>query len=240
MCGVCGELRFDGATPDIGVIEKMLKPLQPRGPDGWGVVTHGSVAFGHRRLKVIDLTENSRQPMGDQELGLSIVYNGAIYNYRELRRELETKGYRFFSTGDTEVLLKAFHAWGAECVERLNGMFAFAIVDHASKSVTLGRDRLGIKPLYYCRAGGHFRFASTLPALLAAGGVSHRINPVALHHYMTFHGVVPPPHTLLADIQKLPPGHLMLVDSAGQAKLTRYWQPAYGSESAPERGFDER
>ncbi|HEY6727714.1 MAG TPA: N-acetylglutaminylglutamine amidotransferase [Polyangiaceae bacterium] len=240
MCGICGELRFDGATPDLGSIEKMLKPLQPRGPDGWGVVAHGGAALGHRRLKVIDLTENAHQPMVDPELGLSVVYNGAIYNYRELRKELEREGYRFVSTGDTEVLLKAFHAWGERCVERLNGMFAFAIIEHASGNVILGRDRLGIKPLYYCRVERRLRFASSLPALLAAGGVSHSINPVALHHYMTFHGVVPPPHTLLEDVQKLPPGTLMVIDQTGQTKATRYWQPVYGPAPGDAgRGLDD-
>lgn len=240
MCGICGELRFDGAKPDLGSVEKMLAPLEPRGPDGWGVVAHGGAALGHRRLKVIDLTENARQPMVDPELGLSIVYNGAIYNYRELRKQLEGKGYRFFSTGDTEVLLKAFHAWGERFVERLNGMFAFAIADQRSQSVILGRDRLGIKPLYYSRVEGRFRFASTLPALLAAGGLSHRINAVALHHYMTFHGVVPPPHTLLQDVQKLPPAHLMVIDAAGVPTITCYWQPTYGPSPEDDgRQFDD-
>ncbi len=109
----------------------------------------GNVAFGHRRLSIIDLSERAQQPMIDPELGLAIVFNGCIYNYRELRRELDGRGYRFFSSGDTEAILKAYHAWGPHCVERLNGMFAFAIWERDTHAVTLARDRLGIKPLYY-------------------------------------------------------------------------------------------
>src|SRR5690606_34380465 len=128
-------------------------------------------AWGHRRLKIMDLSESAQQPMIDPALGLGIVFNGAVYNHRELRRELEGRGYAFFSSGDTEVLLKAYHAWGEDFVHRLNGMFAFAIWERDSGRVLLGRDRLGIKPLYYAEIPGGLRFASSLPALVEAGGV---------------------------------------------------------------------
>jgi len=141
--------------------------------------------------------------MVDPQLGLGIVYNGAIYNYPELRAELQAAGYRFFSTGDTEVVLKAFHAWGRDCVKRFNGMFAFAIVDRDSGVTTLARDRLGIKPLYYVDRPDSFRFASSLPALVAGGDISLDLDPVALHHYLTFHAVVPPPRTMLREVAKL-------------------------------------
>ena len=126
----------------------MTAAMAPRGPDGAGVVARERVALGHRRLRIIDLSEHAQQPMVDAELGLSIVFNGAIYNYRELRDELESKGHRFFSHGDTEVILKAYAEWGERCVERLSGMFAFAIWERDSGRVFLARDRLGIKPLY--------------------------------------------------------------------------------------------
>src|SRR5690606_397220 len=145
---------------------------------------HRRCALAHRRLKIIDLSERAHQPMVDAELGLTIVYNGAVYNHRELRRELEDLGYRFFSTGDTEVVLKAYHAWGRDCVRRLFGMFAFVGVERDSQRVFLARDRLGIKPLYYAETEGAFRFASTLPALVAGGGVDTSIDPVALWQYM--------------------------------------------------------
>ena len=210
----------------------MGERLAARGPDGSGVVAYGSHALGHRRLKIIDLSERARQPMVDAELGLSIVYNGAIYNYPELRSELEGKGYRFYSSGDTEVLLKAFHAWGDRFVERLNGMFAFVIVERDTGRAHLGRDRLGIKPLYYSLNSQRLNFASTLPALLAAGDVDTNIDPAALHYYMSFHSVVPPPHTILLGARKLPPATLMSVEPDGRTRERNYWRTTYGLRDA--------
>ena len=154
MCGIAGEVRFDGSLADIAAVSRMTDAMAPRGPDDRGVVAHGSVAFGHRRLQIIDLSERGGQPMTDSDLGLTLVFNGCIYNYPELRAELEAKGYSFFSHSDTEVLLKAYHAWGEECVERLYGMFAFAIVERDSGEVIIARDRFGIKPLYIAENGG--------------------------------------------------------------------------------------
>jgi asparagine synthase (glutamine-hydrolysing) len=205
----------------------MTDAMTPRGPDSGGLVARDHWALGHRRVAIIDLSRHAEQPMVDAELGLSIVYNGAIYNYPELRAELESKGYRFFSTGDTEVLLKAYHAWGPEMVERLNGMFAFAIVERDTGKAFLARDRLGIKPLYLAEVDGALRFASSLPALLAAGGVDTSIDRVALHHYMTFHAVVPPPRTILAGVRKLPPASVLEVAADGSRKERRYWEPVF-------------
>ncbi len=154
----------------------MTAVMTPRGPDGAGVWSQGRVALGHRRLKIIDLTEHGAQPMVDSDLGLTIVWNGCIYNYKELRTELQGYGYRFFSTSDTEVLLKAYHRWGDDFVSHFMGMFAFAIVERDSGRVLLGRDRLGIKPLYVTEDSHRIRFASSLPALLAGGGVDTRID----------------------------------------------------------------
>jgi len=201
----------------------MSERLQPRGPDARGQWADDGAAFGHRRLSIIDLSDRSAQPMTDDDLGLSIVYNGEVYNYREVRARLEARGYPFFSEGDTEVLLKAYHAWGERFVEKLNGMFAFAIRESATGRVLLGRDRLGIKPLYYELTDKRLRFASSLPAVVAAGGVDTAVDPVALHHYMTFHAVVPAPHTILRGVRKLPPATLMTVEPDGSTRLNKYW-----------------
>ena len=230
MCGICGEIRSDGSAASIDAVERMTAAMEPRGPDASGLLARGRVALGHRRLEIIDLTESAQQPMVDSALGLNIVYNGAIYNYPELKKELEAKGYRFFSTGDTEVLLKAYHAWGEGFVERLYGMFAFAILERDSGRVVMARDRLGIKPLYYAEVDGALRFSSSLPAIVKAGGVDTNIDPVALHHYMSFHAVVPAPHTILQGVRKLPPATLMVVEPDGSRRERIYWRPVFEPE----------
>ncbi len=227
MCAICGEIRKKGERASAATVDRMADRMAQRGPDGSGTVAQGSCSFAHRRLKIIDLTEHSQQPMIDSQLGLSLVYNGAIYNYPQLRKELEGKGYQFFSTGDTEVILKAYHAWGEACVERFNGMFAFAIRERDSGRVVLGRDRLGIKPLYYSESAGVFRFASTLPALLAVGEVDTSIDPVALNYYMSFHAVVPAPLTIIKGVRKLPPATMMFIEPDGSTRQKRYWQAGY-------------
>lgn len=223
MCGICGEIRFDGIAVNVSAVRRMMQRMVPRGPDAEGLYLQGAVSFGHRRLRIIDLSDKARQPMEDPELGLTIVFNGCIYNYRALRAELEQKGYRFFAHSDTEVILKAYHAWGSACVERFHGMFAFAIAERDSGRVIWARDRLGIKPLYYAEFHGGVRFASTLPALLAAGGVDRTLDPVALHHYLTFHSIVPPPHTILKGVRKLPPATVRTIEPDGRHTDHTYW-----------------
>ncbi len=161
--------------------------------------------------------------MSDPELGLTLVFNGCIYNHKDLRAELETLGYRFFSHSDTEVILKAWHAWGLEAPKRFHGMFAFVIHERESDRVVMCRDRLGIKPLYYAADGARLRFASTLPALLAAGGIDTSIDPVGLAFYMTFHAVVPPPHTIVKGVRKLPPATIRVIEPDGSTKDSIYW-----------------
>ncbi len=224
MCGICGEFRFDRTEASLSAVAAMMNTMVPRGPDSCGSLQQGSIAFGHRRLKIIDLSEQARQPMIDSALGLDIVFNGCIYNYRELRKELQDIGYSFFSNGDTEVILKAYHAWGPDCVDRFNGMFAFALHERDSGRVVLARDRLGIKPLYLAEQRSRLRFASSLPALLAAGGVDTEINPAALHHYLHWHAVVPPPHTILKGIKKLPPATVRIYEADGRFTDRVYWQ----------------
>jgi len=207
----------------------MAACMAPRGPDSSGAVVYESAGLAHRRLKIIDLSEHARQPMVDPTLGLTIAFNGCIYNYKELRSELVTLGYSFFSHSDTEVILKAFAAWGPNCVKRFNGMFAFAIHERDSGRLFLGRDRLGIKPLYFAevRSGRALRFASTLPALLAAGDVDTSIDPIALHHYMTFHAVVPPPFTMVRGIRKLPPATIAIIEPDGTRNDHVYWAATF-------------
>lgn len=223
MCGICGELRFDATAPDLAVIDRMSRTLARRGPDHTGTYVDGPVAFGHRRLAIIDLSPSADQPMVDSALHLALVFNGTIYNYRELRAELISMGHIFVSEGDSEVILKAYAAWGEQCVQRFHGMFAFAIWDSQRKSLFLARDRFGIKPLYFSQDGSRIRFASSLPALLAGGGVDTRLDPVALHHHFMLHTVVPAPRTILAGVRKLPPASTSTVGVDGLVKHKVYW-----------------
>jgi asparagine synthase (glutamine-hydrolysing) len=237
MCGIAGELGYDGRAADASAVRRMLPCLESRGPDGEGLWERGPVAFGHRRLKIIDLSETGSQPMTDDELGLTLVFNGCVYNYRQLREELRSYGYRFFSTSDTEVIIKAYHRWGADCVSHFLGMFAFAIVEHGSGTVMLARDRLGIKPLYLAETPGRLRFASTLPALLAAGEVDTSIDKVALQHYMTFHSVVPAPRTIVTGVRKLPPATVRIIQPDGRSEEHVYWEASFARR--PEIADDE-
>jgi len=224
VCGFSGEISLTGGAADPVAVAAMADTMQRRGPDSSGLFAQGGVALGHRRLKIIDLSERGAQPMVDAELGLAVAFNGCIYNHHELRRELEGHGYRFFSTSDTEVLLKAYHHWGDRFVDHLVGMFALAITERDTGRVVLVRDRLGIKPLYLAESGGTLRFASTLPALVAAGGVDTSIDPVALHHYLTFHSVVPAPRTILRGVRKMPPATLLAIEPDGRRHETTYWR----------------
>ncbi len=227
MCGLSGEIRFDGSAADVDAVSRMSCTMACRGPNGQGVWQYGRVALAHRRLSIIDLSDAGGQPLVDSELGLTIVFNGCVYNYQQLRDELVGHGYRFFSTSDTEVVLKAYHRWGTACVDHFLGMFAFVIVERDSGRTILGRDRLGIKPLYLSQVGARLRFASTLPALLAGGDVDTTIDTVALHHYMTFHAVVPPPLTILRGVRKLPPATVRVIESDGRSRDITYWNPLH-------------
>src|SRR4051812_48285164 len=169
----------------------MTDALSRRGPDAAGVWACGPAALGHRRLSIIDRSPQGSQPMVDPVLGLTLVFNGCIYNYRELRDELRRAGHRFFSDSDTEVVLRGYAEWGTDVVHRLVGMFAFCFHERVPGRPVLVGDRLGIKPLSLAEGDHRLRFASSLPALLAGGGISMDLDPVALHHYLTLHGIVP-------------------------------------------------
>ncbi len=223
MCGICGELRFDGAAPDLAAIGRMSEQLARRGPDDAGTYQDGPLALGHRRLSIIDLSAAAHQPMVDTALQLALVFNGTIYNYRALQGELRALGYTFFSDGDSEVILKAYHAWGEQCIQRFIGMFAFAIWDQRKSQLFLARDRFGVKPLYLNQTDKRLRFASSLPALLAGGGVDTTLDPVALHHHFTLHTVVPAPRTVLKGVRKLPPASTLRLGLDGTRTEQVYW-----------------
>ncbi|MEW5423841.1 N-acetylglutaminylglutamine amidotransferase [Amorphus sp. 3PC139-8] len=233
MCGICGEVTFDGSIASAAALGRITEAMAPRGPDAEGIVGRGRVMFGHRRLSIIDLSARAEQPMVDTQLGLTIVFNGCIYNYPDLKQTLEAEGYTFFAHSDTEVILKAYHAWGPSCVERFHGMFAFAILERDSGRVVLARDRFGIKPLYLAEAPGRLRFASSLPALIAGGDIDTDIDRVALHHYMSFHAVVPAPRTILTGVRKLPPATIRTIEPDGTSRDHVYWRVSY------ERSDDE-
>ncbi|MEU8375364.1 N-acetylglutaminylglutamine amidotransferase [Micromonospora sp. NPDC048894] len=232
MCGLAGEFRRDGSRADVSAVERMAATMSDRGPDDSGVWSQGATALGHRRLKIIDLSAASGQPIVDPAAGLTGVFNGCIYNYRELRQELQAKGHRFFSSGDSEVVVKAYAEWGLDFVDHLIGMFAVAITERDTGRLVLARDRLGIKPLYLAETPGVVRFASTLPALLAGGGIDTTIDPVALSHYLSFHSIVPPPRTILRGVAKLPPATVRVYEPDGRTHERVYWDPSFTRDAS--------
>jgi asparagine synthase (glutamine-hydrolysing) len=232
MCGISGEVRYDGAPADIRAVGRMTAALRTRGPDGAGEWNDGWIALGHRRLSIIDLSDQGAQPMTDESGRYAVVFNGCIYNYRELREELQGTGYRFRTDSDTEVILAGYAHWGEDFVDHLVGMFAIALADRRRRRVVLARDRLGIKPMYLAETPGRLRFASTLPALLTAGGVDTSIDPVGLHHYLTWHSIVPAPHTILRGVRKLPPATVRVIEADGRSRERVYWRPPYLRDQA--------
>ena len=222
MCGICGEIRFRASVDPKLAVDMMLPLLERRGPDAGGVWANTGVALGHRRLSIIDLSTASAQPMLEAEL--SLVFNGAIYNYRELRAQLIELGHQFSSDGDTEVILKAYRQWGEDCPRFLHGMFAFAIWDANNQQLFAARDRFGIKPFYFSMLSDGFRFASNTQALLAAGDIDKSLDAEALHFQYTLHAVIPAPRTVLKGIRKLDPAHSMVVTADGKVRQQRYWE----------------
>jgi asparagine synthase (glutamine-hydrolysing) len=231
MCGIAGEITTDGSSADVRAVAAMSTRLAERGPDGAGEWSDGRVALAHRRLSIIDLSEGGAQPMVDPRHDLVVVFNGCIYNHAALRDELRSD-YGFTSASDTEVILAAYVRWGQDLVDHLVGMFAFVLVDRARDRVVIARDRLGIKPLYLSRLPGRIRFASTLPALVAGGGVDTALDPVALHHYLSWHSIVPAPRSILRGVEKLPAATVRVIDASGREHDRVYWQPEYVRDPA--------
>jgi asparagine synthase (glutamine-hydrolysing) len=226
MCGIVGVFGRDGATVDSDQVVASRDAMTHRGPDDaglWRREPAGDLVFGHRRLTIVDLSEAGRQPMANEDGSVQVNFNGEIYNHEALRTDLECRGHRFRSRCDTEVLVHLYEEYGAEMVDRLVGMFTFAIWDEGRERLLLARDRLGIKPLYWIDDGHRFAFASEIKALLPL--LERReIDPTALTHYLTF-VTVPPPRTLFAGVRKLPPASTMIVDRQGPREPARYWDP---------------
>jgi len=223
MCGICGEFRFDKNPVDVSLITSMMQRLEKRGPDSAGEFCEDNIGLGHRRLAIIDLSDKSAQPMFDSTLNLHLVFNGTIYNYKILREQLSQEGYSFFSNGDSEVIIKAYHKWGEDCVKYLQGMFAFAIWDNEKRELFVARDRIGIKPFYFSQTETAFRFASNIQALLAAKDIDTSIDAVALHNLFSLHAVIPAPRTIFNGVKKLRPAHYMVISEDGSVREQRYW-----------------
>lgn len=230
MCGIAGKLYFD---PDRQVerdlILNMTKTLKHRGPDDEGIWIGGNIGLGHRRLSIIDLSSAGHQPMSDSEKKIWITYNGEIYNFLELRRELEKDGVRFRSRTDTETIIYLYKKYGVDCLKYLRGMFAFAIWDDEKKQLFLARDRVGKKPLKFFHGPDFFVFASELKAILKDPKVPKEPDFEAVHHYLTFQ-YAPTPLTGFRGIQKLPPGHLAIIGQDGSCFIKRYWRLDYSEK----------
>ncbi len=233
MCGIAGALGLD---PDAAraAVDAMCAQMRPRGPDDWGIESFGRdgcpVVLGSRRLAIIDPSPAGHQPMTDSDRGTTIVFNGMIYNFRELRDRLASEGERFVSRCDTEVVLRAYGRFGPDCVRHLRGMFAFAVWDAPRRQLFLARDRLGIKPLYYWRHGCGFLFASQVKALLATGVVPPRLSPAGLQTYLAY-GAVSEPLTAIEDVLALPAAHTATL-ADGRLELSRYWELPEAVEAA--------
>lgn len=251
MCGICGVFSPDGHGIDCEIIKRMTTALRHRGPDDDGIVfghatgshVHAiearvltcsnrnvggdlAIAMGHQRLSIIDLSDTAHQPMCNEDRSIWIVYNGEIYNFRELREELEARGHAFNSQSDTEVVIHAYEEWGTDALRRFRGMFAFAIWDHPRGRLFLARDRLGQKPICYYHKGGRLLFASEIKSILEDPSVDRRICYTALHEYLAYQ-YIPSPRTIFEGIEKLPPGHYLLCDRRGNVSVHRYWELSY-------------
>lgn len=225
MCGIFGQVRNDGVAKEA--LERMSRVLVHRGPDDVGFYTAGPVGIGNRRLSIIDL-EGGHQPISNEDGTVWTVFNGEIYNYRSLRQSLESAGHRFRTSTDTEVIAHLYEEEGSECVQRLEGMFGFAVWDARRKRLLLARDRLGQKPLYYHYRPGVFLFASEIKAILEAEDFDPAVNPFAMHHYLSLR-FVPPPDTMFQGVRKLPAAHTLTLE-ADQIRLRRYWELRYTSK----------
>ncbi|MGB2827415.1 MAG: asparagine synthase (glutamine-hydrolyzing) [Dehalococcoidales bacterium] len=239
MCGIAGIL---GRGGNKELIKKMCKALQHRGPDDWGYYAEGDVFLGHRRLSIIDLSPKARQPISNEDGSVHLIFNGEIYNFRELRNKLEQKGHIFRSNTDSEVILHAYEDEGEKCLESLNGMFGFAIWDSKQRKLFLVRDRMGEKPLYYFYDGVNFVFASEIKAILQCG-IRRKVDINALNLYLEL-SYVPSPYTMFQDIYKLPPAHYLILHGS-QLTVQQYWditdfQDLQGSEQSIKEEIRER
>ena len=220
MCGICGEFKFNKSQFDDVRLTKLMDSIASRGNDSKGTYKEKNIFLGHHRLSIIDTSDKSNQPMKINDL--VIIFNGVIYNYKKLRKNLITKGHVFNSSGDTEVIIRLYIEYGSECVNYLDGVFSFAIYDTKKNNLFLARDRIGIKPLYYTLENNEFRFSSSMNGLINKNE-KPQINPIALHYQFTLHSVVPAPHTIISGIHKLEPGHTLKITQSGESYLNKYF-----------------
>src|SRR6185503_7957206 len=229
MCGIAGIIRWDRKPVAEGDVRAMCRAMTHRGPDEEGVYVAGHVGLGMRRLSIIDLA-NGQQPVSNEDGTIWVVFNGEIYNYRELRRQLESRGHVFRTSSDTETIVHLYEDFGLQFVERLRGMFAIAIWDEKRRQVLLARDRLGIKPLYYAEQDGELLFASELKPILQLGRVPRTLDWGAVRHLFTFL-VTPPAQSIVADVKKLEPARFAVARDGSSLRIERYWdvdfEPAY-------------
>jgi asparagine synthase (glutamine-hydrolysing) len=222
MCGVAGLLHFDNSPACESVVRAMARTLAHRGPDASGAFVSGPAGLGHRRLSIIDLSEAGRQPMANENGSVHVTFNGEIYNFLELKKELQNCGHAFRSNSDTEVIVHAYEEWGVDCVHRFNGMFAFGLWDDNQQRLWLVRDRMGIKPLFYAVLPDRILFGSEIKAILAAPGAPRRLDNEALALYLQLNWT-PAPRTLLKDVRQLEPGQFLTADAKGHVGVTTYW-----------------
>ena len=214
MCGICGRYNFDGRPVDEELIKSMNRQLIHRGPDAEGVYIDDLLGLGHRRLKIIDLSDTANQPMSTEDGRYTIVYNGEIYNYKDIKRQLKSEGYNFYSQSDTEVLLKSYQKWGEGCLKYLNGMFAFVIWDKSERKLFAARDRLGKKPFFYYYDHDKFIFASELKAISKNMDIKKELNPEAISDFLSL-GYILSPKSIFKNICKLPAAHFLVVKDNG-------------------------
>ena len=239
MCGIAGILTADGRPAELAEIQPITRALAHRGPDGEGIVLDGPIALGHRRLAILDVSDAARQPMRALDNRYVIVYNGEIFNFLEIRSDLEKLGHRFRSTSDTEVVVHAFHEWGADCVLKFNGLWAFAIWDRETQELFLSRDHFGIKPLMYLDHGHRFVFASELKSFLHLRGFSAQENSTLVHQSIaTSRSEFAANETLIESVMQLPAGHNMTVGRNGR-KMWRWWNTVEHVPEVPHRFSDQ-
>ena len=233
MCGICGVYHYGGGAPDRGLVDRQQQVMRHRGPDDWDVWSDGPVVLGHRRLAIVDLSAAGHQPMPNEDESLWVTYNGELYGWPEMKAVLAARGHRFRGHADTEALLHLYEEHGDGFVEHLRGMFAFALWDRPRRRMVLGRDRLGIKPLYYTDDGRRIAFASEAKALMLDPAVPRDVDEQALADYLTFQ-YVPGPRSIWKAVKKLPAGHVLVCDEQGP-RVERYWS----LPSEPDRGHSE-
>ncbi|MDE3259273.1 MAG: asparagine synthase (glutamine-hydrolyzing) [Gemmatimonadota bacterium] len=226
MCGIAGILDFDDPKMRRDRIKRMTDAIAHRGPDDEGIYVAGKIGLGHRRLAIIDLSDHGAQPMANEDETVWITFNGEIYNYLEIRTNLQHRGHSFRSNSDTEVIVHAYEEWGIDSLKYLNGMFAFGLWDERLQRLWLVRDRLGIKPLFYCHMPNCIIFGSEIKAILAVERVRRTISLEALAYYLALN-YTPAPHTLFLNIFQLLPGHYITVDESGRIQDVEYWDLVY-------------